>query len=190
MEEDSVNYVQTFDLNPSSHLESDHVQTSEDLNELALALSKAQSELEAIGKEEEGYGYNYASLASTIRVAKPILAKNNLAVTQLLGDASAEKVTVTTILLHSSGQYIKNRLTLPKLEQKGCNKVQSAGSAQSYGRRYSLQAILGLASEDVDASTDGTKKTSFSKKASTTKSKPEGQKFRRKKKTDEVEDEI
>jgi hypothetical protein len=50
-----------------------------------------------------------------------------------------------------------------------------------------LQAILGLASEDLDASNE-LKRTSFSKSKSTPASKPSGQKFRKKKV--EVEDEI
>jgi hypothetical protein len=75
---------------------------------------------------------------------------------------------------------------------KGCNEAQRAGAVYSYLRRYAFQAIIGMSSEDNDASSEGLKKTSFSgKKASTTKSKPDGQKFRRKKATtNEVEDEI
>ena len=77
---------------------------------------------------------------------------------------------------------------------KSCNPAQRAGAVYSYLRRYAFQAILGMSSEDNDASSEGNKakgKTSFSKKAAdpTTANKPAGQKFR-KKKTEVVEDEI
>jgi hypothetical protein len=160
------------------------VEMSNELNEIASALSKAQAELESVAKEEEGYGYNYASLASTIKVAKPVLAKNNLSFTQLLGNANKDLIEITTILLHSSGQYIKSKLILPSIEMKGCNEVQSAGASQSYGRRYALQAILGMSSEDVDASSEGSKKSAYPapKNPTTTQSS-----FRRKKVKKEVE---
>ena len=71
--------------------------------------------------------------------------------------------------------------------------MQRAGAVYSYLRRYSYQAILGLSSEDNDASSEGTKKpsgnTSFSSNK-TVASKPAGQKFRKKKTTKVEEDEI
>ena len=151
-----------------------HVKMSEQLNELGGALSKAQSELDSVGKGESGYGYNYASLAATIEIAKEPLANNGLSVTQLIGHIDREKKvgTVTTILLHSSGQFIQTESTIPLIDMKSCNDAQSFGAIVSYLRRYALQAILNLASEDTDASTKGAapKKSSYSK--SNTESKP------------------
>jgi hypothetical protein len=77
---------------------------SNNIDQIALALSKAQSELEAAGKTQEGYGYNYSDLNSVINTAKPVLAKHGLAITQLLGNTGTN-VTVTTILTHGSGQF-------------------------------------------------------------------------------------
>lgn len=165
------------------------IEMSSDINEIALALSKAQSELEATGKSQEGYGYNYSDLSSVIKTAKPVLAKHGLAVTQLLGN-EASNPAVTTVLVHSSGQYFKSFASLPLIEMKGCNEAQRAGAVYSYLRRYAFQAILGMSSEDNDASSQGkpTGKTSFSKVKAA--SKPSGQKFRKKKETVETEDEI
>jgi len=164
---------------------------SGEINELATALSKAQVELESLGKDEKGYGYNYASLASTIQVAKPVLAKHGLAVVQLVGN-EGDKPSVTTLLTHSSGQYVQTTASMPLVEMKGVNEAQRAGAVYSYIRRYALQAILNMASEDNDASSQGTSKpankTSFATKEKT-EAKPK--KFARKKrKVAEVEDDI
>ena len=164
-------------------------QMSEDIGELASALSKAQVELESVNKGEKGYGYNYASLTSTIEVAKPVLAKFGLAVIQLVGN-QGKNPSVTTILTHSSGQYVQTTAAMPLIEMKGVNEAQRAGAVYSYIRRYALQAILNMSSEDNDASSKGfdkpANKTSFTKKDSGA-AKPT--KFRKKKKTTNVEDE-
>lgn len=154
---------------------------SGEINEIATVLSKAQAELEAVGKGEKGYGYNYASLTSTIEVAKPILAKHNLAITQLVGN-EGNNPSITTILMHSSGQFIKSTASLPLVEMKGCNEAQRAGAVYSYLRRYALQAILNMSSEDTDASSNGPvkTKTSFSKKATSKPTDAPRAKFRRK----------
>lgn len=170
------------------------VEMSTEIGEIALALSLAQGELEAANKGQSGYGYNYSDLTSVINTAKPVLVKHGLAVTQLVG-TNGDKPSITTILVHKSGQFFKSFADLPLIEMKGVNNAQITGAVYSYLRRYAYQAILGMSSEDNDASSNGFKKkggTSFTKKAEPAKEaivKPEAQKFRRKKKV-EVEDEI
>ena len=46
---------------------------------------------------------------------------------------------------------------------KGCNPAQRAGAAQSYLKRYQLQALTGLPTEDNDASSEGFSKPSYNK---------------------------
>lgn len=171
---------------------------SNNIADIAVALSKAQSELEAVGKTEQGYGYNYASLTDTIRVAKPVLSSHGLSVTQLVGNDNQGNPAVTTILVHSSGQYFKSFASMPSVEMKGCNTAQQMGATISYLRRYALQAILNMSSEDNDASSNGFSKptttSSFKKATPKVEAKKEtkssGQKFRRKKKVTEVEDDL
>lgn len=127
-------------------------QMSESIGEVALALSKAQSELDNASKDSKGYGYNYSDLASVINVSKPILSKHDLSVTQLIGESSETHARITTILSHKSGEYFRSDMSIPLFEMKGTNACQSFGAVVSYGRRYSYQAILGMASEDSDAS--------------------------------------
>lgn len=188
------NNIAVTSANPVSFYNTGHVTKSNSLANIGQALAKAQAKLEAVGKGEKGYGYNYASLASTIDTAKPVLEEFGLSVTQLIGhvDVKNNIGTVTTILLHESGEYIQTESSIPLIEMKGTNAAQSFGAIVSYIRRYSLQAILNMASEDNDASSNGKDKpksgTSFKKKAVASESKSSGSGFRRKKKANVVED--
>ena len=131
------------------------MERSEQLNELADALSKAQGELEGSKKDAKGYGYDYTKLETVIATAKPVLAKHGLSVSQLLGDTTETSVSCTTMLLHKSGQFIASTQTLPIVEMKKCNKAQEAGASQSYLKRYAYMSIIGMATEDNDASSEG-----------------------------------
>jgi hypothetical protein len=127
------------------------IKGSESINELATALSKAQGEflpaqMDAVNPFLKN---KYADLGSVIKATKVACAKYGLAVVQ---PASTEdgNVTVTTMLMHTSGQWLESAMTLPlNLENK--NIAQSAGSIITYLRRYSLSAMLGIyADEDTD----------------------------------------
>lgn len=145
---------------------------SDNINEIAEALVKAQAELASASKDQSGYGYNYSDLASVINSSRPALTKNGLAVIQLVGQTTDESVSVTTILAHKSGQFFKSIGTLPVIEMKGCNAAQSAGASLSYLKRYQYQSIIGQPSEDNDASSEGFKKSaapSIPAKAAATK---------------------
>jgi hypothetical protein len=128
---------------------------SENINELATALSTLQGEIEDVYKDRKGYGYSYADLSSVLNIARPVLAKNGLAVSQLCGQAT-ECVVVETILMHKSGQWIscvtEMRMIVGKDKQgKDLNAAQAAGGIISYARRYALSAILGITQTDNDA---------------------------------------
>lgn len=173
---------------------------SSNINEVASALSQAQSELESVGKAEKGYGYNYASLPDTIQAAKSVLSKYGLAVTQLIGNSANGNISLTTILVHKSGQYFKSFASMPVVSMKGCNSAQEMGATISYLRRYALQSILNMSSEDTDASSNGkekpSNKSSFKKAAPEAKVEskqedtPKPQAFRRKKKEPGASDDI
>lgn len=127
---------------------------SSTIGKIAAALSKAQGKLEAAGKGTEGYNYNYSDLASVIATAKLVLSESELAVVQLVGN-DGDKVKVTTILTHSSGEFFKSEVSSNLVEMNKVNTLQRAGATISYLRRYAYQAILGMASEDNDASSHG-----------------------------------
>ena len=138
---------------------------SENIKEIAAALSKFQGEITNPLNSAKNPQFNskYAPLQDILSLTRPILAKNGLSVLQsTTGDL--ENVTVSTMLLHSSGEYMETEPFILKGEQtaRGGAKVlnvQGAGSMITYIRRYQISAILGLASEDDDDGNHSTKKT-------------------------------
>jgi len=126
---------------------------SEKLDLLATALSKAQSEMPAVPMNAVNpfLKNKYADLAEMIRVATPVLTKNGLSISQQPVSTDGQ-VGVTTTLLHTSGQWIEDTISLPLGDEKGKSLAQVAGSIITYLRRYSFGAICGLA---TDEDTDG-----------------------------------
>ena len=124
---------------------------SPELNELAAALSRAQGEFPAIPKTADNpfFKSKFADLPTVVEAASPILAKHGLSVSQTLGYSDGVD-TLTTYLLHSSGQFMADtmRLHLVKTDPQG------HGSATTYARRYSYMSVLGLVADEDD---DGNK---------------------------------
>ena len=121
---------------------------SPEIDKLAAALAKAQSELEGAKKESVNpfFKSSYADLHAVIKSAFPHLSKYGLSVSQG-NEIVPGAVCVTTLLMHSSGQWLRSKVKLP------LSKVdaQGVGAAITYGRRYGLSAIAGIAQFDDDA---------------------------------------
>ena len=120
---------------------------SDKIDKLASALSKAQSEMKGAEKKSINPFFNsgYADLHTVIESSFPHLTNHGLSVIQ--GNESRPgEFFVTTMLLHESGQWIKSKLKMP------VEKItaQSIGSTITYGRRYGLSAITGIAQYDDD----------------------------------------
>lgn len=120
---------------------------SESIKELAIALAKVHSVICNPKKNSVNpfFKSKYANLEEVINVSKPILAENGLSIVQFPSFSNG-LVSIETVLLHESGEYISDVLSIP------VNKPdeQGVGKAISYGRRYALSAICGLAQEDED----------------------------------------
>lgn len=130
------------------------MQMSEQINELAVAMSKAQAVLKNAVKDTKADRYNYADLAQIIELVRQPFAANGLAVMQPVGSDSNGKIVVTTIITHSSGQWISTTATVPDAVLHGGagkNPVQVAGSQITYMRRYQLAGMVCIAQEDDDA---------------------------------------
>lgn len=130
------------------------MKSSESLSNLATALSKAQGEAKDIVKGKQGYGYKYATLESILSMLRPILSSNGLSVIQSNGN-EGNLITVTTRLMHSSGEWLEDSGGVEFQLLKGMNNAQSVGSAISYLRRYQISAFMNITSdEDVDGEVD------------------------------------
>jgi hypothetical protein len=121
---------------------------SEEINELALALNKAQAEMGGAVTDANNpfFKSKYADLGSIIKVIKPPFANNGLSYSQF-PITEENRIGVETVIMHSSGQFISNEFTMnvPKADP------QSAGGVISYCRRYALQAVCGVPAVDSDA---------------------------------------
>ena len=128
------------------------MQRSEQINELATALAKAQGEMEGASKEKENphFRSRYADLGAVYDAVREPLAKHGLSVTQWMrstGGDGGHAVEVETFLMHASGQWMSDAFAVP------VSKVdaQGYGSACTYARRYALMAAVGIAPVDDDA---------------------------------------
>jgi hypothetical protein len=123
------------------------MRASEQLNELAGALSKAQAMLRGAVKDSTNphFKSRYADLASCWDACREALAANGLSVVQL-PEGNGGVVEMTTMLLHTSGQWIActGCFTATKADPQGL------GSCITYARRYQLCAIVGISPEDDD----------------------------------------
>lgn len=126
------------------------IDTSDTIDAVSAALVQALGAMTDVVKTQTAnagqFGYTYATLADVFSMARPVLAAHDLCVTQA-AESTSDEVVIWTTILHSSGQYLSARpLRLPA----GKNP-QATGSAISYGKRYAVMAVLGLATEDDDA---------------------------------------
>ena len=121
---------------------------SEQINELSTALSKAQGLIEGAKKDAANpfFKSKYADLASVWDACRAALAVNGLAVIQSPA-AEGTRVSVDTLLTHSSGQWVAGTVSVTARE----DSPQAIGSAITYLRRYALQSFVGVAPEDDDA---------------------------------------
>jgi hypothetical protein len=121
---------------------------SENLGELAKALAAAQGEMNAASKDATNphFKTRYADLASIMDACRGPLAKHGLSVTQLPGRDEAGQVTLTTTLMHSSGQYIGSTIGVRPAQEN----PQVVGSILTYLRRYTLASVVGVVSDDDD----------------------------------------
>jgi hypothetical protein len=126
---------------------------SSSIAKLTQALVKAQVAMRPAKKSSENpyFKSNYADLSAVWEVAQQPIADNGLAVLQPISSTPDGRIIhVTTILSHVSGEWISSVLALtPKAENQSVSP-QAAGSAITYGRRYALQSMLGIVSEDDD----------------------------------------
>jgi len=120
---------------------------SDNIADLAIALSKAQAENGTVHKDAKNpfFKSNYASLAQVWETVRPALTANGLSVVQLPSQ-DATGYYVESMLIHSSGQWIKCRTYMKPVKED----PQGIGSLISYARRYALQSLVMVCPDDDD----------------------------------------
>ena len=132
--------------------------TSESIGTLAAALAKAQIELvnpdksmlaaiEASGRAEGNQIFRYAPLSSGLDIVRKTLGRHEIATVQTTAiDQAGAFVNLTTLLAHSSGEWISSDWPVCPLDEMASPKRM--GAALTYARRYALFALVGIAGED------------------------------------------
>lgn len=129
------------------------IDRSAELDQLATALSAAQSVMEGAEKRKQNPAFRstYADLASVWDAARVALTSNGLAVSQHPGRDAEGTVTVTTVLMHRSGQHLTSICGAVPRDQSAA----AVGSVVTYLRRYALASAVGVSPEDDDGQAAG-----------------------------------
>jgi len=124
---------------------------SEQINELAGALAKAQGQI--VPAKFDGQNPHlknrYTTLAAVWDAIRKPLSDNGLAVAQIVV-TEPDGMFLLTRLMHSSGQYVQATYPIAAGDNRGVSAAQAVGSALTYARRYSLTALVGVVSDDDD----------------------------------------
>jgi ERF superfamily len=136
--------------------------SSDTIATIAAALAKAQVELTNPEKSliatirspfprEADRTFRYAPLSSGLDIVRKCLGRHEIATIQATGiDKEAGLLRLTTVLAHSSGEWISSEW--PVCQISDIASVQRMGAALTYARRYALFTLVGIAGEDdVDA---------------------------------------
>lgn len=123
------------------------INQSAQLDSLAAALVAAQGAVKVASKDAMNphLKSKYADLGSVWDACREALSVNGLAVSQHPGVEGAY-VTLDTVLIHASGQFITSRCAAPLAQQT----AQGVGSCVSYLRRYALASIVGVVSDVLE----------------------------------------
>ena len=125
---------------------------------LATALAKAQIELtnpekSLIGTIEPRRGeggarqFRYAPLSSGLEIVRKTLGQHEIATVQTTAiDQVAGIVNLTTVLAHSSGEWIASDWPVCPIAET--ERPHRMGAALTYARRYALFTLVGIAGED------------------------------------------
>jgi ERF superfamily len=141
--------------------------SSESIGTIAAALAKAQAELTNPEKSlvatirspfprEGDRTFRYAPLSSGLDIVRKSLGRHEIATIQTTAmDKAAGLLRLTTILAHSSGEWISSEW--PVCQITDIASAQRMGAALTYARRYALFTLVGIAGEDdLDAPDLGT----------------------------------
>ncbi len=132
--------------------------SSESIGTIAAALAKAQAELTNPEKSLVGTirspfpregerTFRYAPLSSGLDIVRKSLGRHEIATIQATAiDKDAGLLRLTTVLAHSSGEWISSEW--PVCQITDIASAQRMGAALTYARRYALFTLVGIAGED------------------------------------------
>jgi cell fate (sporulation/competence/biofilm development) regulator YlbF (YheA/YmcA/DUF963 family) len=136
-------YQQMFDL---------HRQVRADLarQKYFAAFAELQTDLPVVARKGTGHGtVRFARFEDIMEAIRPKLTQHGFSVS-FRTEQPDGKLSVTCILAHEDGHSESTTMTLPHDTSGGKNAVQAWGSSASYGKRYTLITLLGIATDEDD----------------------------------------
>ena len=132
--------------------------SSESIGAIAAALAKAQSELanpeksltatiRASHPRESDQTFRYAALSAGLDIVRKSLGVHEIATVQTTSiDTEAGWIRLTTVLAHSSGEWLSSEWPVCAINETAAPRRM--GAALTYARRYALFTLVGIAGED------------------------------------------
>jgi hypothetical protein len=132
--------------------------SSETIGAIAAALAKAQAELTNPEKSLTGIilaspsqgpdrSFRYAPLSSGLDIVRKCLGRHEIAALQTTAiDAQSGLIRLTTVLAHSSGEWVSSDWPVCPVTETA--EPHRMGAALTYARRYALFTLVGIAGED------------------------------------------
>ena len=132
--------------------------SSESIGAIAAALAKAQSELanpeksltatvRAFHPRESDRTFRYAALSTGLDIVRKSLGGHEIATVQTTSiDKEAGWIRLTTVLAHSSGEWLSSEWPVCAISETAAPRRM--GAALTYARRYALFTLVGIAGED------------------------------------------
>jgi hypothetical protein len=133
-------------------------QSSETIGAIAAALAKAQAELanpekslvatiRASNPRDHDQIFRYAALSTGLDIVRKALGGHEIATVQTTAiDKEAGLIRLTTMLAHSSGEWLSSEWPVCAISETGAPRRM--GAALTYARRYALFTLVGIAGED------------------------------------------
>lgn len=115
------------------------------LKEMPVALSKLQINVKNPQRNKKAFNYYYADMDEVLDCIKKPCSDHGFSLVQMPFN-DGDILGVETMLIHSSGEYIKGKFG-SKLSKQD---PQSVGSQISYYRRYSILSMFNIGQEDDD----------------------------------------
>lgn len=116
---------------------------SDTITKLMGALLKVQGQVDGVAKTKKNphFGAKYATLESVVDTLREPCQEAGLVIIQAPGECIEGTIAITTMIAHAeSGEWLRSTIQLPLAK----NDPQGAGSAITYGLRYSLMAVFVL----------------------------------------------
>lgn len=113
------------------------------------AMANFREKAPAIAKTRTGHNIKYAGLSESIEAIQPLLSQFGLS-HQWKTRQDGNMITVECTVTHRLGHSESTSLSAAPDTSGSKNAIQSIGSTVSYLERYTLYAILGLSSREMD----------------------------------------